>query len=274
MNGEAKGFYHQTEKRIAIQEGMSEAQTVKTAIHEICHAMLHEDVKSSLSKEQKALIDQLDKTVDTNLGKMSLIDYLEIRADQSGFDSYQQMLNEGYSVEGYEGITSEIMELREKLLTADIKRSAKEVQAESVAYTVCKHYGIDTSDYSFGYVAGWSEGKEMPELKASLDTIRETASKLITGIDAKVEELSRQKEEALTIPVLPQKEQKEAVSKEDTEKVDTEKPLKLTADRKPEKPKQEKKPSVRKQLKENQAKEKEPKKPAKKTKTKEDEERV
>lgn len=65
--------------------------------------------------------------------------------------------------------------------------------AESVAYTVCQHYGIDTSDYSFSYVAGWSEGKEMPELKASLDTIRRAASEMISTIDEKLEVIVAQK---------------------------------------------------------------------------------
>lgn len=67
-------------------------------------------------------------------------------------------------------------------------------EAESVAYTVCQHYGIDTSDYSFAYVATWSQGKEMPELKESLNTIREAAADLITKIDAKVQELTAEKE--------------------------------------------------------------------------------
>ena len=123
IEGGAKGFYSQTEKRIAIQEGMSEAQTVKTAIHEMAHQKLH--------------------AIENHGPKQT--------------------------------------------------RGSKEVEAESVAYTVCQHYGIDTSDYSFSYVAGWSEGKEMPELKASLDTIRRAASEMITAIDEKVEELVTQK---------------------------------------------------------------------------------
>lgn len=68
-------------------------------------------------------------------------------------------------------------------------RSTKEVEAESVAYTVCQHFGIDTSEYSFGYVAGWSSGKEMPELKTSMETIRKTASKLITDTENALEEI-------------------------------------------------------------------------------------
>ena len=62
-------------------------------------------------------------------------------------------------------------------------------EAESVAYTVCQRYGIETSDYSFGYIAGWSSGKETKELKSSLDTIRKTAAEMIEGIDAKLKVL-------------------------------------------------------------------------------------
>ena len=117
--GGSHGYYHLTEKRIAIQEGMSELQTLKTAIHEIAHSKLH-----AIDPEAPA-IEQADRP-----------------------DS-----------------------------------RTREVQAESVAYAVCQHYGLDTSDYSFGYVAGWSSGKDLKELKASLETIRATAHELITTID-------------------------------------------------------------------------------------------
>ena len=73
-------------------------------------------------------------------------------------------------------------------------RNTKEVEAESIAYTVCQHFGIDTSDYSFGYFAGWSTGRDMRELKSSLDTIRRTASELITGIEGQLRELRRDRE--------------------------------------------------------------------------------
>lgn len=124
--GDTKGYYSQTEKRIAIQEGMSEVQTVKTALHEMAHQKLH-------AKEVVAKSD-------------------------------------------------------------DKSRRSKEVEAESVAFVVCQHYGIDTSDYSFGYVAGWSAGKETPELKTSLQTIRDAASQMISAIDDKLEEHSKAKE--------------------------------------------------------------------------------
>lgn len=131
----AKGYYHQIEQRIAIQEGMSQIQTVKTAIHEMAHQKLH--------------------AIDPNLKK-----------------SEQNLEN--------------------------ISRGGKEVEAESVAYTVCQHYGIDTSDYSFAYIAGWSKGKETPELKASLDTIRKAASEMINDIDGYMKLLLQEKEQENT----------------------------------------------------------------------------
>ena len=130
--GGSHGYYHLTEKRIAIQEGMSELQTLKTAIHEIAHSKLH-----AIDPEAPA-IEQADRP-----------------------DS-----------------------------------RTREVQAESVAYAVCQHYGLDTSDYSFGYVAGWSSGKELKELKASLETIRATAHELITTIDGHLAQLQKERQAA------------------------------------------------------------------------------
>ncbi|MFQ9664140.1 MAG: LPD25 domain-containing protein [[Clostridium] symbiosum] len=128
--GGSHGYYHLTEKRIAIQENMSELQTLKTAIHEIAHSKLH-----AIDPEAPA-IEQADRP-----------------------DS-----------------------------------RTREVQAESVAYAVCQHYGLDTSDYSFGYVAGWSSGKDLKELKASLETIRATAHELITTIDGHLAQLQQQRQ--------------------------------------------------------------------------------
>ena len=128
--GGSHGYYHLTEKQIAIQEGMSELQTLKTAIHEIAHSKLH-----AIDPEAPA-IEQADRP-----------------------DS-----------------------------------RTREVQAESVAYAVCQHYGLDTSDYSFGYVAGWSSGKDLKELKASLETIRATAHELITTIDGHLAQLQKERQ--------------------------------------------------------------------------------
>lgn len=127
IDGDAKGFYHLEDKKIVVQDGMSEVQTIKTLLHEMAHQKLHD--KDNVSEAK------------------------------------------------------------------DISRNGKEVEAESVAYVVCQHYGINTSDYSFSYVAGWSEGKETPELKASLDKIRQTASEFIYQIDQRMEVLMAEKEQ-------------------------------------------------------------------------------
>ena len=126
--GDSKGYFSTAEKRIAVQENMSESQTLKTMVHEVAHSRLH------------------DKEVNQS------------------------------------------MDIPVK------DRNTKEVEAESVAFTVCQHFGIDTSDYSFGYIAGWSSGRNMKELKSSLDTIRKTASELITGIEGTMQELQLNRE--------------------------------------------------------------------------------
>ena len=132
IEGGAHGYFHLLDNRIAIQEGMSQLQTIKTAIHEIAHAKLH-------------AIDPTDPE-QTN------------RPDSR----------------------------------------TREVQAESVAYAVCQHYGLDTSEYSFGYVAGWSSGRELAELKASLEIIRNTAHELISALDEHLAELRQQREADLS----------------------------------------------------------------------------
>ena len=132
IEGTAHGYYHLEEKRIAIDEGMSELQNLKTAIHEIAHAKLH-DIDLNAPQEEQG--DRPD-------------------------------------------------------------RRTREVQAESIAYTVCQHYGLDTSDYSFGYVAGWSSGRELAELKTSLETIRATAAEIINTIDGHFAELQKEREAA------------------------------------------------------------------------------
>lgn len=127
IHSSAKGFYNNDNKEIAIKKNMSELQTIKTAIHEIAHAKLH----------------------DRDLNKTDILKPKD--------------------------------------------RRTEEVEAESIAYTVCQHFGIDTSDYSFAYIASWGSGKDMPELKSSLETIRSTASELITTISDKYLELENEK---------------------------------------------------------------------------------
>lgn len=133
IEGNANGYYSQTEKVIVVKDGMSQAQTLKTAIHEVSHAILH-DKDTGTEKEEQP------------------------------------------------------------------DRRTKEVEAESVAYTVCCHLGLDTSDYSFGYIAGWSSGKELAELKASMNVIRDTASMIIRRIEECLvrQEVQEKKETAVS----------------------------------------------------------------------------
>lgn len=121
-----KGRCIYEEQRIAINEGMGELQNIKTAIHEIAHATLHDTDRDAPEHPD---------------------------------------------------------------------RRTREVQAESIAYAVCQHYGLDTSDYSFGYIAGWSSGRELAELKGSLETIRSTAAKLIDAIDGHFAEIQQTQEQ-------------------------------------------------------------------------------
>lgn len=131
IEGGAKGYYSLTDKRIAIQEGMSQSHTIKTLVHELTHSMLHADNLNASPEDKK-------------------------------------------------------------------DRNTMEVEAEATAYTVCQRFGIETSGYSFDYIAMWSSGREVEELKASLDIIRETASKIITGIEARLLEIERENENSVT----------------------------------------------------------------------------
>ena len=130
IEGEAKGYYRDADKEICIQTGMGESQTVKTMIHEVAHAMLHNSDFMKQNGEEK-------------------------------------------------------------------DRLTKETEAESIAFTVCSALGIDTSDYSFPYVASWASGKEMKELKDSMDTIRLTASDFLEKLEAAVAERSAERMTAM-----------------------------------------------------------------------------
>ncbi len=126
IRGSANGYYSHAEQRIVLQEGMSQLQTIKTLIHEIAHAKLHDPAQGEQPKGKRE----------------------------------------------------------------------KEVEAESIAYVVCQHFAIDTSDYSFGYVAGWSKGKELTELKESLDLIHSTAGEIISALSPSQKELAMDKQQA------------------------------------------------------------------------------
>lgn len=130
-NGDSKGFYSPVDNKIVVKDGMSDAQTIKTMVHEISHAKLHNPDRA-----------------EENAGK---------------------------------------------------SKGTIEMEAESIAYIVCQHFGIDTSDYSFGYIAGWSEGKETDELKKSMNTIRETSSEMIYRVEGNMRQIDRDRHKDLYV---------------------------------------------------------------------------
>ena len=146
IEGEAKGYYSDADKEICIQTGMGESQTIKTMIHEVAHAMLHNSDLMKQSGEEK-------------------------------------------------------------------DRLTKETEAESIAFTVCSALGIDTSDYSFPYVASWASGKEMKELKDSMDTIRLTAADFLEKLETAVAERSAERMTAMQYAekLIADKEQEKTI---------------------------------------------------------------
>ena len=132
LSGSTKGCCYYQEQRIAINEGMSELQNIKTAIHEIAHAKRHNFDLDAPNRPD---------------------------------------------------------------------RQTREVEAESIAYSVCQYFGLDTSDYSFNYIAGWSSGRELTELKGSLETIRVTAAEIINTVEEHLAELRKEREAAQEIQV-------------------------------------------------------------------------
>ena len=139
ISGSAYGYYSTMEKRIAVREGMSQQQTLKTLVHEISHAKLH-DVGLSKPKDERPQID----------------------------------------------------------------RQTMECQAEAIAFVCCERFGLDTSDYSFGYIAGWSSGRELKELRSSLEIIRDTAAEIIDSVEDCRQEMRHdtEQEEEYSSPVM------------------------------------------------------------------------
>lgn len=187
--GGAKGYFSPIENRIAIQEGMSEIQTIKTAIHEIAHAKLHSIDRPEPGPTWKIVMISDGGTKQDFLSGFASEAEANAAAEHEGWLFVDENRFE-WRLEVEED-TSVVQEMRKD-------RHTKEVEAESVAYTVCQRYGIETSDYSFGYIAGWSSGKETMELKGSLETIRKTAAEMIDSIDAKLKMLLAEKAQTAT----------------------------------------------------------------------------
>jgi len=170
------GYYDDENRRIAVRTGMSEVQTVCAAIHEIAHSLLH-----SHSKETNELAPSWKVVMVSEGGtKRDFSSGFKTEAEAKHFAEAE---NWSYLDENRFEWRLEVEEDLSAVKTAALSRNTEEVQAESISYAVCAYFGIETGENSFGYIATWSKGKELPELKASLETINRTASGLITDID-------------------------------------------------------------------------------------------
>lgn len=217
------GYFDPEKQRIAIRDDMSEVQTVSAAIHEITHAKLHNDAApipaDAPTYEEVEICGQPALFDDGRIDAVTIPDGLfryELRGsdDDPGIPAAVELkvaVNHAGTIitakplvipeEGFIPLTEENglnflggeMTMQEFQRSNEKDRQTEEVEAESVSYAVCQYYGIQTGENSFGYIANWSSGKELPELKASLDTIQKTAGSLISDIDRNFMEICKER---------------------------------------------------------------------------------
>lgn len=217
------GYFDPEKQRIVIRDDMSEVQTVSAAIHEITHAKLHNDAApipaDAPTYEEVEIFDQPALFDNGRIDDATIPDGLfryELRGsdDDPGIPAAVELkvaVNHAGTIitakplvipeEGFIPLTEENglnflggeMTMQEFQRSNEKDRQTEEVEAESVSYAVCQYYGIETGENSFGYIANWSSGKELPELKASLDTIQKTAGSLISDIDRNFMEICKER---------------------------------------------------------------------------------
>ena len=235
MAANMDGYFSANHQKIAIRQGMSEVQTVSATIHEIAHSKLHNQKKIQIANdEQYQEIELFDKpglfsngrivrdnlpegvycydlrgsdyapgdpvcveerVVVNHAGSVLLTEPLDLT------ENGRLMLSEeeGLNFTGTSSTLSHFLQEQRK------DRRTEEIEAESISYAVCQYFGIETADNSFGYIASWSQGKELKELRASLETINKTSSELITSIEKHFQEICKEQSIDLTAqaPALP-----------------------------------------------------------------------
>ena len=180
------GYYDDENRRIAVRTGMSEVQTVCAAIHEIAHSKLHGHSKAT----DKPMPSWKVVMVSEGGTKHDLSSDFKTEAEAIHFAEAE---NWHYLDENRFEWRLEVEEDLSAVKAAARSRNTEEVQAESISYAVCAYFGIETGENSFGYIATWSKGRELSELKASLETINRTASGLITDIDRNYKALMKER---------------------------------------------------------------------------------
>ena len=223
MAADTDGYFSADHQKIAIRQGMSEVQTVSATVHEIAHSKLHNQKKIQIANDEKYQeIELFDKpglfsngrivrdnlpegvycydlrgsdydpgepvcveeqVVVNHAGSVLLTEPLELAEDGRLMLTEEEGLN---FVGGFSTLTQFLQEQRKD-------RHTEEVEAESISYAVCKYFGIETGENSFGYIASWSQGKELKELRASLETINKTSGTLISDIERHYKEICKER---------------------------------------------------------------------------------
>ena len=234
MAANTDGYFSPDQQRIAIREGMSEVQTVSATVHEIAHSKLHNQKKIQIDNdEQYQEVELFEKPALFSNGRISRDDLPEgvYCYDLRGSDDdpgspicveERVVVNHAGSViltaplefpeEGRLYFTDEtglnfnggMLTLSQFLQEQKKDRRTEEVEAESISYAVCQYFGIQTGENSFGYIASWSKGKELKELRASLETINKTSCELINNIERHYKEICKERGIALTAKQEPE----------------------------------------------------------------------
>lgn len=223
MAADTDGYFSADHQKIAIRQGMSEVQTVSATVHEIAHSKLHNQKKIQIANDEQyqeiELFDKLglfsngriardnlpegvycydlrgsdydpgepvcveERVVVNHAGSVLLTEPLELAEDGRLMLTEEEGLN---FVGGFSTLAQFLQEQRKD-------RHTEEVEAESISYAVCKYFGIETGENSFGYIASWSQGKELKELRASLETINKTSGTLISDIERHYKEICKER---------------------------------------------------------------------------------
>ena len=223
MAADTDGYFSADHQKIAIRQGMSEVQTVSATVHEIAHSKLHNQKKIQIANDEQyqeiELFDKLGLFSNGRIARDNLPEGVycyDLRG--SDYDPGDPVCVEERVVVNHAGsvLMTEPLELTEdgRLMLTEEKglnftggfstlsqflqkqrkdRHTEEVEAESISYAVCKYFGIETGENSFGYIASWSQGKELKELRASLETINKTSGTLISDIERHYKEICKER---------------------------------------------------------------------------------
>ena len=184
MAADTDGYFSADHQKIAIRQGMSEVQTVSATVHEIAHSKLHDPKKYEMLPSWKVVQESEGGTKHD----FKLDFATEKEAEQFASDMDWRYVDENqfeWRLAVEEDATAEKQAIK--------NRHTEEVEAESISYAVCKYFGIETGENSFGYIASWSQGKELKELRASLETINKTSGTLISDIEHHYKEICKER---------------------------------------------------------------------------------